>query len=119
MSAELFDCRTKLTAEGYYASSLTVPPDALLKGRVVRERLLKMKRESVDAAMGKGESWCTKVINGEMGVRLDDLPLLLHVLHLKAVDLDLECVNPDTARAHDHLLRVALSRGSLLFEESE
>lgn len=98
-------------------ASQAAAPDALPRGGVVRARLLKAKRESVDAAMGKCDSWCTKFINGELGVRLDDLPLLLHALNLKPVDLGLECVDPATVRAHDHLLRIALARGSLLLAE--
>lgn len=58
----------------------------------LRDRLAKAKREAVEAALGKGESWATKVLNGESGVRLDDLPALLLTLGLKIVGVEKVCV---------------------------
>lgn len=86
----------------------------------VGERLRLAKREAIEEAMGKGESWATKIINGEAGVRLDDLPQLLAALGLKVVSEDRRCVDPDIYEAvmliHE---RLAPNIRKLVWDDSE
>jgi hypothetical protein len=85
----------------------------------IRERLHDAKREAIESAMGKGESWCRKIINGETGITLDDLPALLRALDLKVVDINKVCLNAEVARAQETMLRAAIASRSLLFEDAE
>ena len=85
----------------------------------LRDRLTKAKREAVEAAMGKGESWATKLINNESGVRLDDLPALLQTLGLKIVDASKRCVDPEMLRSYETIARKAMLERSLLDEDAE
>jgi hypothetical protein len=84
---------------------------------IIRLRLGRAKREAIDMAMGKAESWTTKILNGESGVRLDDLPKFLDALDLKAVDKTRVCVNADLAHAIETIARRAIAERGLLFEE--
>lgn len=93
--------------------------DAFPRKGIVRERLEKAKREAIDLAMEKGESWTTKLLNGQSGVTLDDLPRLLKQLDLKIVSADKVCVDPDLAKAYEVIARKAAIERSLLFEDAE
>jgi hypothetical protein len=95
------------------------PPTALPNSRGLREAIGKLKREYIDSAMDKGESWTTKVLNGEQGVRLDDIPKLLDILDKKIVGKEKVCVDRETAHAQDILFRRFAATHSLLFEDSE
>lgn len=88
-------------------------------GNAVRDRLSKAKREAIESAMGKGESWCTKLLAGESGVRLDDLPTLLHALDLKVVDVSKYCVDRKLAKAYEEVARHAMQARSLFDEDAE
>lgn len=85
----------------------------------VLERLRDAKREAIEAELGKGESWATKLINGESGVRLADLPALLTALGLKVVGAQKICVNPDIARAYEVIVARATQARQLLEEDAE
>lgn len=102
------------------ARGAAVSSEAGLMANVIALRLRNVKREACDAAMGKADSWTTKIINGESGVRLDDLPNLLAFLHLKAVDSSKLCVNADLAKAYETIARRAvLERGLLADDDPE
>lgn len=62
---------------------------------IVLERLRNAKASAIANEMSKSDSWVDKVRNGESGVLLSDLPLLLSALGLKAVDKDKVCVDKD------------------------
>ena len=83
------------------------------RGNLVGERLRLAKREAVEAALGKGESWATKVINGESGVRVDDLPALLDFLGLQVVPAGNVCVDPELLHAVEAIARKAMAGRSL------
>lgn len=100
------------------SASEPTPPSFPRRG-IVRERLEKAKREAVEMALGKEESWCTKLLNNGSGVRLDDIPLLLDALGLKAVSKEKQCVHPELARAYDAIVRKATQERNLLFEDAE
>lgn len=85
----------------------------------LRKRLENAKREALEAQLGKGESWCTKLLNNESGVRLDDVPALLDALHLKLVDKAKMCVTEELARSYESIVRAATQGRSLLFEDAE
>lgn len=85
----------------------------------VLDRMRVFKREALDREMGKGESWTTKLINDESGVRLADLPRLLRVLGLKVVAADALCVDPEIARAYDAIARKAVNSTSSLLTTDE
>lgn len=83
----------------------------------LRERMKSIKREALDAVMGHGETWTTKIVNGQAGVVLDDIPLLLDALGLKIVDKDDHTVPAELARAYETIARAAILGRSLLFSE--
>lgn len=85
----------------------------------LRERLQDAKREAVESALGKGESWCTKLLAGESGVRLDDLPALLAFLGLKIVSGHKVCVDPEIAHAYEVIVARATQARQLLEEDAE
>lgn len=92
--------------------------EPIRKMGILRERMGKAKRESLDLSMEKSD-FTTKVLNGGQGVMLDDIPLLLMHLRLKMVDVEKVCVDRDLAQAYETIARhVSLSR-SLLFEDAE
>ena len=86
---------------------------------LIDERLRSMKRSAIDAAMGRAESWATKIINGEAGVLVSDLPQLLAALNLKVVDAGLVVVDPAIASAYEAIVAKATSGRSLLLGEAE
>lgn len=81
------------------ATSDAIPPTR----NPIRKQLEKAKREAVEDQIGKGESWCTKVLNGDMGVKLDDIPGLCAALGLKIVSTDKRCVDADV---YDAVLKI-------------
>lgn len=85
----------------------------------IRKRLENVKREAVESAMGKGESWVTKLLSGDSGVKLDDLPALLSALGLKVVSVEKMCVDPELAKSYESIVRAATAGRSLLFEDAE
>ena len=99
-------------------STLTDSVARPIKG-IVRERLERTKRESVESALGKGESWVTKLLNNGSGICVDDLPLLLDFLGLKVVDKSKVCVDPEIAHAYDVIVRKKLESHSLLYDDAE
>lgn len=102
-------------ADAFPFSGMTAEPSR----NPVRDRLAKAKREAIESAMGKGESWATKLVNGESGVRLDDIPLLLSVLNLKCVDKSRVCIDPELARSYETIARKAMRERSLFEEDAE
>lgn len=95
------------------------PPEPLPTSRALREALGKQKREYIDSAMDKGDSWTTKVLNGEQGVKLDDIPKLLDILGKKIVGKDKVCLEREAAHAQDVLFRRMAATHSMLFEDAE
>lgn len=61
----------------------------------LRERFDAMKQVAIDDAMDKKDSWAKQVGNGLSGVKLDDIPRLVHVLGLKLVDARRICITPE------------------------
>lgn len=92
---------------------------AFRKTGIVRELLGKAKREAIEDQLGKGESWCTKLLNNGAGVTIDDIELLADALGLKLVDKSKVCVNPKLAQAYEEIVRKATQERSLLFEDAE
>jgi hypothetical protein len=86
---------------------------------VVVERLRAVKRSAVDAAMGRGESWTTKVLNLESGVLVSDMPRFLAALGLKAVPIEHIHVDPAVAQAYETLVAKAVQSTSLLLGKAE
>ena len=85
----------------------------------VRERLSKSKRESIESAMKKRESWCQKLLAGDSGVLIDDLPALLHALGLKVVDVNKFCVDRELAISYERIACAAMKTRSLFDEDAE
>lgn len=98
----------------------TAPPRiGLSSANAIRTRLLNANRETVETKLGKGESWCRKVLDGSQGVMLEDIPGFLDALELKSVDKSKVCLNEEVARAQETMLRAAMQNRSLLFEDAE
>lgn len=55
---------------------------------VIHERARNAKRAALSAALGKSDTWASKVIDGECGVMLNDLPGFLRELGLRVVGID-------------------------------
>lgn len=47
----------------------------------------------------KDDSWVRKVRNGECGVMIDDIPVLLAAIGLKCVSVDKVCIDREVAKA--------------------
>lgn len=100
-------------------ASRAATPDALPTSRALREAIAKLKREYIDSAMDKGESWTTKVLNGEQGIKLDDIPRFLDIIDKKIVGKSKVCVDPEIAHAQDILYRRHAAAHSIIFEDAE
>jgi hypothetical protein len=81
--------------------------------------LLQASREAVQESLGKGSTWCRDVLNGEAGIRLDDLPAFARALGVKWVSAEKVCVDPDIAKAYDAIVRKKTTERSLLFDDAE
>lgn len=88
-------------------------------GKPVADALRNANRAAIENALGKQESWVRKVINGECGVMLDDIDALLDALDKKAVSKGKMCIDPELARAYEHIVKASTANRSLLFEDSE
>lgn len=86
---------------------------------VVRERLANAKSEWLAGVMDKDDSWVRKLRNGECGVMLHDLPVLLNALNLKVVDSRKVCVDPEIAKSYEVIVRRMTAERSLLMEDAE
>lgn len=86
---------------------------------VVRERLGNVKSEWLADVLGKDDSWVRKLRNGECGILISDLPLLLDALSLKAVEKKKVCVDPEIAKAYETIARRMVAERSLLTEDAE
>lgn len=92
---------------------------ALRNAGVVAERMRKIKGAALGVAMGKSEDWARKVLDGDSGVRLDDIPVLLKALGLKSVDAAKVCIDPDMARAYEIIVRKATREHDLIWDDAE
>lgn len=84
----------------------------------LRKRLEVAKRDAMDEAMGKGETWTRKVLNDGVGVPLDDLPRLLALVGLKLVGAEKVCVDREVAEAMNTMhQRLAVHVPKLLWDD--
>lgn len=65
---------------------------------VIHERARNAKRAALSAALGKSDTWASKVIDGECGVMLNDLPGFLRELGLRVVGIELNPAYAEMAR---------------------
>lgn len=97
-----------------------VLPGAAFRGAgMVEERLRAAKNSAVASAMGKSEDWARKVLAGDSGILLSDLPRLLEVLQLKVVDRAKVAVHPELVQAYEAIVRRAVADHDLLQEDQE
>ena len=89
--------------------STTAQDASLSRAGVLRERLRSTKQSAVGQAMGKSDSWASKVLEGSMGVTLDDIPALLAALNLKVVDVNDCTVNRDVFESYRKIAALALT----------
>lgn len=94
-------------------------PHSILPTGTIKERMRSVKNAAIGAAMGKSEDWARKVLDGDSGVLLDDIPKLLTVLGMKAVEATKVCVDPDVAKAYQVIVSRATQARDLLFEDAE
>lgn len=102
-----------------HPSSPTPSAESFPLPGVVRERLGNVKSEWLASAMGKDDSWVRKLRNGECGILIADLPMLLYSLGLKAVDRSRVCIDPEIARAYETIARRMVAERSLLLDDAE
>lgn len=100
-------------------STVQAIPTALPKGGVMRERLRNWKGIAFGCAIGKSEDWARKVLDGDSGIRLDDLPQVLAALNLKIVDATKVCIDPALARAYETIVRKATREHELIWDDAE
>lgn len=86
---------------------------------VIRERFDREKDLAIESAMKKGDSWAKKVGTGQSGVLLDDIPLLLEALGLRAVCKSKVCVDKSVYESFRTLASAALSDPQKLQWEGE
>jgi hypothetical protein len=86
---------------------------------VIAERLRNAKGLAISSALGKSDSWARKVLDGESGVLLDDLPGLLKELGLRVVGVDRVCVPRDEYQAYRALAAQYLKQPQRLEEDWE
>lgn len=86
---------------------------------VIRERVMNAKRAALSAALGKSDTWASKVLDGESGVLLDDLPGFLKELGLRVVGVDRVCVPKDEYLAYRALAAQYLKQPQRLEEDWE
>jgi len=72
-----------------------VADPSLPQAGVILERLGSAKKAAIGQALGKSDSWAQKVLDGEFGVLIHDIPVLLRALDLKTVDRKKVCVDRD------------------------
>lgn len=97
-----------MTASSPPAVSLAFPivgTAGNLLTNTLRKRLETAKRDAMDEAMGKGESWTRKVLNDGVGVPLDDFPRLIALVGLKLVSVEKVCVDREVAEAMNTMHR--------------
>ena len=94
-------------------------PAARRSPGTIRERMRSIKNAAIGAALGKSEDWARKVLDGDSGVLLDDIPKLLETLGLKVVNQEKICVHPEIARAYDVIVRRATAEHQLLWDDAE
>lgn len=93
--------------------------DARANTSVVAERMRNAKRTALSAALGKSDTWASKVIDGESGVMLADLPKLLTELGLRVVGIDRVCVPRDEYQAYRALAAQYLKQPQRIEEDWE
>lgn len=86
---------------------------------VIADRLRNAKGMALSSALGKSDSWARKVLDGESGVLLDDLPALLKELGLRVVGVDRVCVPKDEYLAYRALAAQYLKQPQTLVEDWE
>ena len=84
------------------------PPASLFPGGAVQERLRNAKKSAVAERLGKSDSWAQKVVDGECGVLIQDIPALLAALNLKMVDVSKVCVDRNIYESLRHIAGAAL-----------
>lgn len=78
------------------------------------------KDSAIAVELDKDDSWVRKVRNGECGVLVDDIPLLLKALGLRVVDLGKVCIDKDLAQAMATMhAKMAPKLPTLLWEDEE
>lgn len=77
------------------------------------------KGAALGAAMGKSEDWARKILDGDSGVRLEDLPALLTALNLQVIDAGLVAIDPDIARAYETIARKAMRDHQLIWDDPQ
>ena len=81
---------------------------------LIRNRFDKEKNSVIESGVGKQDTWAKKVGVGDCGVLLDDIPKLLDVLGLKAVDKNKMCVDQQVFDSYKILAIAALTRPEAL-----
>lgn len=100
-------------------SSQTIGSESRASTSVIAERMRNAKRAALSAALGKSDTWASKVIDGECGVTLNDMPALLKELGLRVVGVDRVCVPRDEYLAYRALAAQYLKQPQTLVEDWE
>ena len=100
-------------------SSASVHSESRANTSVVAERMRNAKRTALSLACGKSETWASKILDGESGVMLNDLPTLLKELGLRVVGIDRVCVPRDEYQAYRALAAQYLKQPQRLEEDWE
>ena len=80
----------------------------------IRLRLRAAKQAAVESAVGKGEGWTRRVLDGEQGVMLDDILSMCEVLGLKVVDSKEVTVDAELLAAYATIVSRATADKTLL-----
>lgn len=82
--------------------------------QVVLQKLAKAKNQTVAEAIGKDESTVSRIVSGEVGIKLNDLQPFLGSLGLKVVGADQVCIDRAIYESYKTLATAALTNPSRL-----
>lgn len=77
------------------ATSRIFSPGVRNLPQIILRRLASKKNQAVAAAMGRDDSYISKISAGDVGIKLEDLGRFLDALDLKVVDKNQVCVSKE------------------------
>lgn len=82
--------------------------------QIILQRSAKVKNQAVGDAIGKDESTVSRIISGEMGLKIQDLQGFLSALGLKCVDSNQVCIDRQIYESYKTLATAALTNPAKL-----
>lgn len=77
--------------------------------QAVLQKVASVKNQAVAEAIGKDESTVSRIVSGEVGIKLNDLHPFLTALGLKVVGANQVCVDREVYESYRTLARAAIN----------